>query len=390
MRYYTSITILIWLALCILCILVRENARLRSEKKTVFYLTYLLIALAALSEWLGLKLSGSAAPQWLLRFVKCADYILTPLSGGIIVAHLRNKKTWWRVILFRVLILNTVFQLVAFFTGWMTTVDAHNRYAHGPLYFVYIIVYLIVAALVVTEFVVYGRQFRRQNQKSLYAILLLVIAGIALQEIMGGEIRCAYLALTLGASLLFIHETEFSQQAADSHLHEQHIQITTDALTGVYSRYAYSKALKQFDSTGAPPSDLAVFSIDINGLKTVNDTLGHDAGDELICGAADCITAAFGKTGKCYRTGGDEFVVLANMEMNQTTEAMARLTWQTARWHGEAVSALRLAVGCATAAEHPGLSAEKLVGVADRAMYAEKSAYYRNAGIDRRRTVQTV
>ena len=86
----------------------------------------------------------------------------------------------------------------------------------------------------------------------------------------------------------------------------------------------------------------------------------------------------------------EKAVALANMEMNQTTEAMARLTWQTARWHGEAVSALRLAVGCATAAEHPGLSAEKLVGVADRAMYAEKSAYYKNAGIDRRRTVQTV
>jgi len=283
-----------------------------------------------------------------------------------------------------VLILNTVFQIVAMFTGWMTTVDEGNHYVHGPLYFVYIVLYLIVAALVVTEFVVYGRQFRRQNQISLYAILFLVIAGIALQELLGGEIRSAYVALTLGISLLYIHETEFSQQAADSHMHEQHIQITTDALTGVLSRYAYSKALKALDSESAPPEDLAVFSIDVNGLKTVNDSLGHDAGDELIRGAADCITAAFGQTGKCYRTGGDEFVVLATMEKEQTTEAMARLTWQTARWHGDAVPELHLAVGCATAADHPGLTAEKLVGVADQAMYAEKAAYYRNTGVDRR------
>ena len=384
MSYYTSITILIWLTLGILCILVRENARLRSEKKTVFYLTYILTALAALAEWLGLKLGGSAAPQWLLRLVKCADYILTPLSGGLIVAQLRNIKTRWRVMLSRVLILNTVFQIVAMFTGWMTTVDDTNHYAHGPLYFVYIVLYLIVAALVVTEFVVYGRQFRRQNQISLYAILFLVIAGIALQELLGGEIRCAYVALTLGMALLYIHETEFSQQAADSHMHEQHIQITTDALTGVLSRYAYSKALKNLDGEDTLPEDLAVFSIDVNGLKTINDTLGHDAGDELIRGAADCITAAFGQTGKCYRTGGDEFVVLANMEKEQATEAMARLTWQTARWHGNSVPELHLAVGCATATDHPGLSAEKLVGVADQAMYAEKAAYYRSAGIDRR------
>ena len=241
-----------------------------------------------------------------------------------------------------------------------------------------------VAALVVAEFVVYGQQFRRQNQISLYTILFLVIAGIALQELLGGEYRCAYVSLTLGMALLYIHETEFTQQAADSHLHEQHIQITTDALTGVLSRYAYSKALKALDSEGASPEDLAVFSIDINGLKTVNDSQGHDAGDELIRGAADCITAAFGKAGKCYRTGGDEFVVLANMEKDQTSEAMSRLTWQTARWHGENVPELHLAVGCATAADHPGLSAEKLVGVADQAMYAEKAAYYRSAGVDRR------
>ncbi|MBR5705733.1 MAG: hypothetical protein IKX21_07185 [Deltaproteobacteria bacterium] len=238
MSYYTSITILIWLALGILCILVRENARLRSEKKTVFYLTYILIALAALAEWLGLKLGGSAAPAWLLRLVKCADYTLTPLSGGLIVAQLRNKKTRWRVLLSRVLILNTVFQIVALFTGWMTTVDATNHYTHGPLYFVYIIFYLLVAVLVVAEFVVYGQQFRRQNQISLYAILFLVIAGIALQELLGGEYRCAYVSLTLGMALLYIRETEFTQQAADSQLHEQHIQITTDALTGVLSRYA--------------------------------------------------------------------------------------------------------------------------------------------------------
>jgi diguanylate cyclase (GGDEF)-like protein len=218
--------------------------------------------------------------------------------------------------------------------------------------------------------------------------MFLVVVGIGMQELLGGEIRGAYVALTLGMALLYIHETEFSQQAADSHLHEQHIQITTDALTGVLSRYAYSKALKAFDSAGAPPEDLAVFSIDVNGLKSVNDTLGHDAGDELICGAADCITAAFGNLGKCYRTGGDEFVVLANMEKEQTAEAMARLTWQTARWHGDVVQEIHLAVGCATALEHPGLSAEKLVGVADRAMYAEKAAYYRNTGVDRRRRAE--
>ena len=50
-------------------------------------------------------------------------------------------------------------------------------------------------------------------------------------------------------------------------------------------------------------------TIDINGLKVVNDTLGHAAGDELICGAADCISKTFEKSGTCYRTGGGGGVV---------------------------------------------------------------------------------
>ena len=141
MSYYTTITILIWLALAILCILVRENARLRAEKKTVYYLSYILLGVAALAEWLGLRLNGADLPEWLLRLIKCVDYTLTPLSGGFIVAQLRSGDAKWRRLLVYVLAANTVFQIAALFTGWMVTVGPDRRYSHGPLYWVYILVY---------------------------------------------------------------------------------------------------------------------------------------------------------------------------------------------------------------------------------------------------------
>ena len=53
-----------------------------------------------------------------------------------------------------------------------------------------------------------------------------------------------------------------------------------------------------------------MFSVDVNGLKKVNDTKGHTAGDELIKGAANCLTLAVGNNGKVYRTGGDEFMAV--------------------------------------------------------------------------------
>lgn len=52
----------------------------------------------------------------------------------------------------------------------------------------------------------------------------------------------------------------------------------------------------------------------MNGLKTVNDTKGHAAGDELIKGAADCLALSVGNKGKVYRTGGDEFMAVVHSD----------------------------------------------------------------------------
>ena len=84
----------------------------------------------------------------------------------------------------------------------------------------------------------------------MYAILLLAVVGILIQELLGGEYRTAYLTLTPGMSLTFIHISEFSQLAADDRMAEQGILITTDPLTGVASRFAYNRALQELDAAG--------------------------------------------------------------------------------------------------------------------------------------------
>ena len=54
--------------------------------------------------------------------------------------------------------------------------------------------------------------------------------------------------------------------------------------------------------------------MDVNGLKKTNDIFGHIVGDELLIGSAECIIKAFGAYGRCFRAGGDEFIVIAVME----------------------------------------------------------------------------
>lgn len=95
----------------------------------------------------------------------------------------------------------------------------------------------------------------------------------------------------------------------------------TDSLTGVRNKHAYMETEAQLNSwirEGAVDK-LALIACDINGLKYVNDTQGHAAGDKLIIDACALICNVFNH-GSVYRTGGDEFVVLLSGKGFDTRE----------------------------------------------------------------------
>ena len=383
LKYYTAISVIVWLALLILCTLVYENDRISTRNRKIFYLTYVLIFIASLAEWVGVYISGiTGIPTVCLRIVKCIDYILTPIAGAALVGQMRLRNVWTKI-LNVVILFNTLIQLVSFFTGWMTKVDEKHYYHHGPLYNIYIGEYVIVLLLVIILFLNYGKNFRKQNRLSIYLVMVFMLVGIIMQEGLGKDVRTAYLAMTIGATLMFIHSTEYSQQKKDDELLEQRIQIKTDALTGLLSRYAYNNALDKY--TTDMPESLVAFSIDINGLKRVNDTLGHEAGDELICGAAACIKNVFDEVGSCYRTGGDEFIVLASMSKKEAVKCVQDIEKLTKNWTGSLVDSLALSVGYAVMEEHKDCNCSELIQVADKQMYMAKDEYYRTTKIDRRK-----
>ncbi len=79
-----------------------------------------------------------------------------------------------------------------------------------------------------------------------------------------------------------------------------------DSLTGLFNRNKFNLDTQSLEKN--PPSQPGVATIDLNGLKQVNDRKGHRTGDDLICRTANHIACSF--TEKCYRIGGDEFVVI--------------------------------------------------------------------------------
>lgn len=146
-----------------------------------------------------------------------------------------------------------------------------------------------------------------------------------------------------------------------------------DPLTGLLNRKAYYDDCKQYRrSIGA------VASLDMNGLKELNDTQGHQAGDKALLTIGKCLNAAVDQNTQAYRIGGDEFLLL----FFHDSEARVTETEQRIR-ESVAAEGYHVSVGHAMCGQLNDL--ESAVSVADERMYADKARYYQESGKNRRK-----
>ena len=147
----------------------------------------------------------------------------------------------------------------------------------------------------------------------------------------------------------------------------EHISYT-DMLTGLKNRNCYIKSLNHF--SGHEPKSLGVIFVDINGMKKINDTFGHEYGDGVIRKASR-ILRRYVPEGS-YRVGGDEFVVLYPDVCREEFDALA----ENLRRDFAAEDACDVSIGCSWKAGR--VCANEQVLRADDLMYAAKQKYYRS------------
>ena len=153
----------------------------------------------------------------------------------------------------------------------------------------------------------------------------------------------------------------------------------SDKMTDLENRRAYDEYIALLNErivAGDIDERLLVLMMDVNGLKKTNDIFGHIAGDELLIGSAECIVKAFGAYGRCFRAGGDEFIVIAVMEPDVFEKRKNELVQNLAEWQGKHIKGIAISIGKVNQCEYPGLSMEELIDIADRRMYEDKQHYY--------------
>ena len=139
-----------------------------------------------------------------------------------------------------------------------------------------------------------------------------------------------------------------------------------DALTGVMNRRAFRDMTRHMHEK----SGLVVIYGDVNGLKTVNDTQGHEAGDQLIKVAADVMSSIVGAE-QVFRMGGDEFIIVTQSKDKKESDELMKLLRDSFEYKG-----ISVALGCVY---NPGEIKDvgELMYEADRRMYINKQYMYK-------------
>ena len=140
-----------------------------------------------------------------------------------------------------------------------------------------------------------------------------------------------------------------------------------DSLTGALNRNAFIKTKENFSQN--MENGLGILFIDVNGLKDINDNIGHTAGDELIINVFKAINKIFIKDSK-YRIGGDEFIVFSNsMTYDEFSLNVLKLKQNLKSSNGPLAS-----IGHIWASKSEKI--DKLIKIAEEKMYVDKKIYH--------------
>ena len=147
-----------------------------------------------------------------------------------------------------------------------------------------------------------------------------------------------------------------------------------DALTMLYNRHRYNEDLEKLQK--GENARLTCLYVDVNGLHELNNKLGHEKGDDMLCSVADALRKYFPDE-RLYRIGGDEFIMLSTRLSKVSVERIVAEVRNDLRKDNYEIS-----VGVESGMRE--LAVYKIVGAAELAMRADKERYYKQNGDKRK------
>jgi len=320
------------------------------EKKVIFRM-YALIAemlLLSILVYVEFHLTGQPDISSVRSLLIAVRYSATPLIVAQVIYTIVMPQKWY---VFIPAMLLTVIDFISIPTGIVFRIDDSGAMQRGPLGLLPYIMVGIYCALLVLLMI---RNSSRQSAEIIPIVYFCFafLTGIIMPFIIGkdyAQLFCTTLAISVFVYYVFLI-----------------LRVTKkDPLTGLLNRQAYYS-----DIANEPEEITALVSIDMNGLKIINDSEGHTAGDTAISTIANCFRRAAKRNQMVYRVGGDEFVIVCRKATEDDVIAL------TGRIH-EHVNATRYSCSVGYSFSPDGRkSIDELLRESDANMYAEKQLYY--------------
>ena len=343
-----------WILLLILgaFIVVLSITSFTNRKTSARYLLLLLLifllSIVVFSEFYFQSLTENRIAKLVLMSIR---YSATPFVVALVIMVLVKKQSYF---IFLPAILLLILNVVSIFTGIIFDVNSSTyELERGPLgYLPFFVSGLYIVFLIALLII-------RCNKRwvEIFPIIFLSIAltsGVVFPFIFGSKFSQIF--CTIMAVSLFIYYVFTILELAKK-----------DALTGVLNREAY------YIETRRDYKDItAIVSLDMNGLKTINDTYGHAAGDEALVTLALCFAKATRVRQSVYRMGGDEFVIVCRKTSEEEVVALVKRI-------EEYISETNYSCSIGYSYHEEGtIKLEDLLKESDKQMYSNKTEYYKN------------
>jgi len=288
-NYFIYIAIIDLLILTLMCIMAFRNELMESKQKHGFIISFVLIGLISIAEVITVVADGASLQfRWAHILFNYLGFALSPLVPLMFGASVDNFKKRAKLPLFTILTYD-LFLAVSIPSGLVFYVDANNMYFRGPLFNIYLIMYLIGIVYLFLVTIRMTTQYQNRNRMLLYLLLIFLVFGTTVQ-IINPTVHVTWLCVTMMSVIYYAYCNELWHQV--------------DGLTGLLRHQSY------ISRTSALNTDMTLVMFDVDDFKHVNDTYGHLIGDKCLICVAECIWEVYGKHGFCYRIGGDEFCVL--------------------------------------------------------------------------------
>ncbi len=323
------------------------------NKKTIARMYVLVVStfLLSVTVFIEFYFYGKNELRALRVVLMAVRYSATPFIMALILFALVRKSRWF---VFVPAGICAVINFISIFTGIVFGISETNALQRGPLG------YLPYVAVGIYSFFLVFTLIRQCNKQAIEIIPIFFLAfsfvsGLILPFILGNNYSKIFCITILIA--LFVYYV-FSI-----------LQLTSkDALTGLLNRQAYYAAVED-----NPKSITGIVSIDMNGLKTVNDRDGHAAGDKSLETLANCFMRSRKAGQTVYRVGGDEFVVVCRRSTEEEIKQLIdRIETSVAETEYSCSLGYCYSLGGT-------LTIDEMLKESDKMMYENKERYYLNS-----------